>query len=1125
ALDLSNLGQRIGHQVSGPSLSADGRFVTFDTFSDQIVANDTNSVHDVFVHDRLNGVSALVSQSADGVQSESTSGRASLSGDGRFIVFETASALLTPDDTNGTTDVFVTVNSLIESGVSRSVVAGERVANFDFGLIPAPGQISGRVFEDFVENGVFDAGEPDLVGWTVFLDANRNRVFDEGETFVVTDADGIYDFEAIPGFRDHSVAVDAPAGWEQIAPAADAGFTWDLFLPAGGDIAERDFAFRRIESTGQSSSSALSGRLYDDVNDNGTFDAGVDAPLAGREVYLDATNFGVRDPDEPRELTAADGTYLFEGLSPRNVAVTTTLDQTLVHQSPLGSDFTLNKFPLFQGVTPFGNPQAIAAGDFNADGFEDVVVALGEANSLEIRLNDGSGGFLPELIKIDLGTAGSGPSSIALGQFDDDLRLDLAVTANFASNVTVLLNFDAATKQFLSRADLAVGEEPIDIVVGQFAGDAKPDLIVVNGGGVSGDETLNLLTNDGSGVFAVGPSIATGGSGSVSIVAGDFTGDSSLDVAVVHSAPATSDTPLGGATVLAGDGNGGLSLQPEFYTLGAFPIDSATADFNGDGRDDLAVANFSSNSISVLLGQSDGTFRVQESILGTASGAFDIAVGDIDNDGDPDVIASNLRDRNISIFRNVGVDSTTNEVRFEPLENIGLGQFTLAQRMPLVVANFDNDTSGPNGSGTVDIVTIPRLTDTLHVLRNRLVDGSHRVALTGLNAISGLDFIISPSTLAPAFDAIPNPAAIIEDSAEQLTTINGISKGRPSGPALQFSVTSSNLDLIDAPTIDFTDGESTATVRYTPLANASGNAVLTVSAIDAGADQIIGSDDDGVFERSFTVVVLPVDESSSIILQGSGNTFFLTQSDSQLDGVQLIDIRGTGDNTLMLDADRIRDAFAGVIGVLSDAGDAVVFDDGWEFAQALLNDGQLVRRFEQLGATLDLVGPDDFTNPISQFDVNANGDISSLDALQIINELGRRAFSDGQGSVRSVAEVDLDFFRFYDVTGDLRITALDALRVINQLGSQQGDGELIEIAPLAAARLTNETPETEPSSDPIQSNLPELRHVSGEIAPAALSPKATEINDSAPQSSAETEPSTEALDQLLADESFIELLR
>ncbi len=1042
-LRLSNL------PVSYPTQLVSGNYEV------SVSANAQSGVLDVFVTNTADEsvapkrVNVNVAGMPDngGVYTEGDRPHIAISGDGRTIAFGSFGSNLVPGDDNGKPDIFIVSNPLLEPGVTLRLQTGEVFNDLNIGLVPKPGTISGRVFEDVIANGIYDENET-VVEAKVFLDLNGDGTLDENEPFTTSDAQGIYEFTDIDAFRSYTIAVEVPVGFEQIGPGADQDFVWSIFLPAGGDVSDRDFALRTVSSTGQSSASAVSGRLYVDKNGDGDFDLDIDEPLAGREIYLDATNFGVRDSNEARVETKLDGTYSIEGLSSRTVAVTTTLDETFVHVTPRGSDFALQRFPLFPRITAFGNPQAIAAGDFNDDQFQDVAVALGEGDKLSIRLNDGHGGFLPDEIDIDLGK-GSGPTSLVVGQFDDDPDLDVALTANFAGKVTVLWNFDSASKTFGSTQSIDVGNEPLDIAAGQFAGDVKPDLVVVN----QADNTVQLLTNDGSGAFTAGAAVATGGKGSSSLVVGQFSGDEFDDVSVIHAIPRDTTSPIGGVTVLAGNGTGGLALQSSYYEVGALPIDSVTANFNEDRFADLAVANFSSNSISILLGQADGTFRVQTAILGTASGAFDIAVGDIDNDGDTDVIASNLRDRNISIFRNVGV--VAGEVQFEPLENIGLGQFALAQRMPLVVGNFDNDTSGPGGTGTVDIVTIPQQTDTLHVLKNRLVDGAHRVALTGLNTIDGLDFIIKPSILPPSFDPIADPTPIVEDSPEQSVTLTGITKGRALGPPLQITATSSNTELIPDPVVDHQDGSTTATLRYTPVLDASGETTITVTVVDAGADQTIGTTDDGKFTQEFVVRVLGVGDQS-IKLTGGGNTLFLSilaQLKSQFGNVQLIDITGTGDNTLMLDADSIRSTFeGGEILVVADSGDEVIFDDGWQFQQAFADGTKLVRQFSNNGATLNLRGPDDFSNPVSAFDVNADGNVTSLDALQVINELGGRSFSDGNsspvGRIRDIAGLDLAKFRFYDVTKDNHVTALDALRVINQLGRQSVSGEAEKIVGL-----------------------------------------------------------------------------
>ncbi len=1138
----NDLAEKSGNSVR-PTISSDGKFVAFASEA-QLDPIDGNGVSDIYVYSVEAKEVKLVTRSTGGVAANGKSDVPSLSADGRYVVFASNATNLIEKDENGFTDVFLATNpflGVLENGFGNAIaVSGQQQAAVDFALVSRPGRVSGIVYEDVLNNGVFDQGEIGFPGATVYLDLDRNGIRDEGEPIAVTDDGGNYLLRDVASNRDYSVAVEAPLGFVQV-PLAGNALNHELFLPAGTNITGRDFGFRLSAGTGQSGGSSISGRIYDDVNGDGVFNSG-DIPLAAAEVFLDSQNPGVRDVNEPRVLTDSEGQYRFDGLGNRIVAVSTILDESILQASPLGNQFKLDTFPLFDEVQPFGKAQAIATGDFNGDSFPDVAVALAEANMISIRLNDGQGEFLPDEIDINLGVQSSGPTSLVIGDFNSSGGIDMAVTANLSGNVTVLLDFDG--QGFASTSRVAVGMEPIDLVAGRIDSNGSLDLVVVN----KADDTIVALLNDGLGGFTPGPPIPTGGNAPVSIVVGKFDGDEFLDAAVVHGEPSNSDTINGDVAIFRGNGNGGFVAEPVTYPVGAIATDLVVADFNGDQRDDLAVSNFGSNTIVVLTANGDGTFTTQASVLGTASGAFDIAVADIDNDDDIDIVASNLVNRNISVFRNVGVDN--NSVRFEPLENVGLGQFSFAQRMPLAIANFDNDTSGPNGSGTQDIVTVPRKTDTLHVLLNELVDGGHRVALTGNNQIVGLDFITKPAVIPPAIDSISG-ATLDEDASEQTVSLTGIRPGRADGPPLRIVATSSNLGLIAAPIVAHVAGNSTATLTYTPLANANGRADIDVTVTDAGADRLIGTADDAVVSRSFSVDVIASNDApdfnfadgvvtvpqesgaqtiagfvggitpgggtdelvqnlsefsvtaegsffsvapaidrqgqltftpsagasgtvlvqvqisddggtanqgsdtkiasfaisisntdpQSIVLSGSGNTFFLTQPDSQLDGIQLIDIRGVGNNTLMLNADRIRDVFAeSTIRVISDSDDTVVFDGDWEFVVASLADGQLVRQFTRVGAVVDLVGPDDFTNPISEFDVNGSGNVSSVDALQIINELSRRRFSDDRsnpvGEVRDPGLVDLDLFRFYDVTRDSRITALDALRVINELARQ-----------------------------------------------------------------------------------------
>ncbi len=100
-----------GAQANGaselPTISADGRFVSFRSLASNLVSGDTNNAWDIFVRDRATGVTERVSVSSSGGQGTGTSRDPSLSADGRFVAFASTSANLVSGDTNGAQDIFV----------------------------------------------------------------------------------------------------------------------------------------------------------------------------------------------------------------------------------------------------------------------------------------------------------------------------------------------------------------------------------------------------------------------------------------------------------------------------------------------------------------------------------------------------------------------------------------------------------------------------------------------------------------------------------------------------------------------------------------------------------------------------------------------------------------------------------------------------------------------------------------------------------------------------------------------------------------------------------------------------------------------------------------------------------
>ncbi len=185
---------------------------------------------------------------------------------------------------------------------------------------------------------------------------------------------------------------------------------------------------------------------------------------------------------------------------------------------------------------------------------------------------------------------------------------------------------------------------------------------------------------------------------------------------------------------------------------------------------------------------------------------------------------------------------------------------------------------------------------------------------------------------------------------------------------------------------------------------------------------------------------------ASSVLRLSGNQFIDTTTigNAALQGIDEIDLT-VGDHQLILDGPQIASlTHANQLLVVFDSADVVTVGSEWSLGVVELGDNdQLIRRIVAGDVIVSLDGTDDYTNPINPFDVNRSGDVTAIDALNVINELSARRFSvDPQGAVRDPKNVDLNRFRYYDVSRDFRITALDALRVINELARQSnGEGE------------------------------------------------------------------------------------
>jgi hypothetical protein len=409
------------------------------------------------------------------------------------------------------------------------------------------------------------------------------------------------------------------------------------------------------------------------------------------------------------------------------------------------------------GTLPFAN----AVGDFNGDHILDIAVANYNSNNVSVLLGKGDGTFQPA-VNYALGTA---PSAITAVDLNHDGATDLAIADELGRTVAVLINKADGTGNFNKPVLYPAGRAPRGIVAGDLRGIGIQDLVVANNLG----NDVSIFLGNGDGTFQPAVDYAAH-THPKSVAVGYFSNDGHLDIACANH-------DSNDVSILIGNGDGTFQA-PVQYPVGLNPRYVTVADFNKDGKEDLVTANGGASSISVLYGNGDGTFQPQKSFVAAVSPRW-LAVDDYNGDGFLDVATSNYGGGSVSVL-------------------LGTGSTSGAEFLPPVSYNVGNNPTGIasgdfNGDGKPDLAVA--------------IGGLPTTPNTLMAVLLNTPVVLSPNTL-----IFPTKVLGTHSSARSIALRN----------MSPNSLTISNITITGANATDFTQTNNCGSVL-------SGNASCTIA--------------------------------------------------------------------------------------------------------------------------------------------------------------------------------------------------------------------------------------------------------------------------------------------------------